>query len=150
MEKSGKTRNSSSRKDLTMHSFLLRQHCQQLAVVLTVNVWYMKMFFTLTCKERGEGVCSDFLWVKSATFWWKDWKIMSVLLNHSSSVVKVGVLAPQTLEPAVCKQLNKVIVAMIEVMAFWGFVLSLLQLLKQLKLGRTAVTVSVQQLTCLY
>lgn len=72
---------------------------------------------------------------------------MSVLLNHSSSVVKVGVLAPQTLEPAVCKQLNKVIVAMIEVMAFWGFVLSLLQLLK---LGRTAVTVSVQQLTCLY
>lgn len=69
---------------------------------------------------------------------------MSVLLNHSSSVVKVGVLAPQTLEPAVCKQLNKVIVAMIEVMAFWGFVLSLLQLLKQLKLGRTAVTVSVQ------
>lgn len=75
---------------------------------------------------------------------------MSVLLNHSSSVVKVGVLAPQTLEPAVCKQLNKVIVAMIEVMAFWGFVLSLLQLLKQLKLGRTAVTVSVQQLTCLY
>lgn len=43
---------------------------------------------------------------------------MSVLLNHSSSVVKVGVLAPQTLEPAVCKQLNKVIVAMIEVMAF--------------------------------
>lgn len=150
MEKSGKTRNSSSRKDLTMHSFLLRQHCQQLTVVLTVNVWYMKMFFTLTCKERGEGVCSDFLWVKSATFWWKDWKIMSVLLNHSSSVVKVGVLAPQTLEPAVCKQLNKVIVAMIEVMAFWGFVLSLLQLLKQLKLGRTAVTVSVQQLTCLY
>lgn len=67
----------------------------------------MKMFFTLTCKERGEGVCTDLLWVKSATFWWKDWKIVAVLLNHSSSVVKVGVLAPHTLEPALCKQFNK-------------------------------------------
>lgn len=41
---------------------------------------------------------------------------MSVLLNHSSSVVKVWVLAP-----ALCKQLNKVIVAMIELIGILGF-----------------------------
>lgn len=46
---------------------------------------------------------------------------MSVLLNHSCSVVVVGVLAPHTLEPALCKQFNKVIVAMIEVIGIWGF-----------------------------
>lgn len=57
---------------------------------------------------------------------------------------------PHTLEPALCKQFNKVIVAVIELIDIWGFILSLLQLLQQLKFGRTAVTVSVQQLTCLY
>lgn len=41
---------------------------------------------------------------------------MSVLLNHSSSVVKVWVLAA-----ALCKQLNKVIVAMIELIGILGF-----------------------------
>lgn len=46
---------------------------------------------------------------------------MSVVLNHSSSVIKVGVLAPHTLEPALCKQLNKVIVAMIEMIGILGF-----------------------------
>lgn len=46
---------------------------------------------------------------------------MSVVLNHSSSVIKVGVLAPHTLQPALCKQLNKVIVAMIEMIGILGF-----------------------------
>lgn len=43
---------------------------------------------------------------------------MSVLLHHSSSVVK-GFL--HTLEPALCKQFIKVIVAVIEVIGIWGF-----------------------------
>lgn len=136
-------------KELIMHTFLLRQmggstvSSSLLCLQLTCGTW--RCF----CKEREEGVYSDFLWVKSATFRWRDWKIMSVLLNNSSSVVKVGVLAPHMLEPALCKQFNKVIVAMIEVIGIWGFVLSLLQLLKQLNLGRTTVTVSVQHWTCL-
>lgn len=106
IEESGKSRNSPCRKELIMHSFLLRQLGGS-TISSSQLMWYMKMFFTLTCKERGEGLCTDFLWVKSTIFWWKDWKILSVLLNHSSSVIKVGVFAPHTLEPALCKQFNK-------------------------------------------
>lgn len=150
MEKCGESRNSPCRKELIMHSFLLSQmggNTVSSSLLCSQLVWYMKMFFMLTCKERGKGVCSDFLWVKSATFWCRGWKIMSVPLNHSSSVVKVGVLAPYTVEPALCKQFSDCGYDRGD----WHFgVLSLLQLLKQLNLGRTAVTVSVQQQTCLY
>lgn len=57
------------------------------------------MFFTLTCKQKGEGVCSDFFLIYSATSWWKDCgKITSMLLSHPSSVVKVGVMSSCALE----------------------------------------------------